>query len=62
MRTTTTATTTKAHETTVKITIDPSKIAKGHQPHRSGAGQHAHRSTKRNRTRSQQKTTALRDW
>ncbi len=34
--------------------------ATGHVPHRGGAGQHAHRGTARNRTRSQQRANALR--
>lgn len=31
----------------------------GHTPHRGGGGKHHHRATARNRTRSQQRATAL---
>lgn len=39
--------------------VPPSKVRRGHQDHRSGAGVHAHKATKRNRTRSDQRRQAL---
>lgn len=52
----------KSREIVIKITVDPTKAAKGHQAHRSGGGQHHDRRTARNRTRSQQNRNALSGW
>jgi len=41
------------------ITIDHSKVARGHQAHLSGAGKHGDRRTKRLRTRSAQRRAAM---
>lgn len=48
-------------DTTITIWVDPTKVAKGHQSHRSGSGRHGDRRTKRQRTRSQQKRTISND-
>lgn len=45
--------------TTIKLDVDPTKVARGHQPHRSGAGIHQDRRTKRLRTRSAQRRAAI---
>jgi len=42
--------------------IDPTKVARGHQPRLSGAGTHGDRRTKRQRTRSSQKRRILGEW
>jgi hypothetical protein len=44
----------------IRLTVKP--VAKGHQPHCSGAGQHGDRRTKRLRTRAAQKHQAMREW
>lgn len=44
------------------IRIDQTRIARGHSAHRGGAGQHAHRATKRMRTRGDERRAALRGW
>lgn len=41
--------------------INPAKI-RGHRPHRSGAGIHADKRTKRLRTRQAQKQFSLKGW
>lgn len=46
---------------TLTIKVNPLKVARGHQPHRGGAGKHQHRTTARQRTRSQQRTWAVKD-
>jgi len=45
---------------TIKVENKPAR--KGHQTHRSGAGQHQDRRTKRNRTRSAQKSKAIKEF
>lgn len=47
---------------TLTITIDQTRIARGHSPHRTGAGVMADRRTRRNRTRNARNRTALREW
>jgi len=47
-------------KTTIKLQVGP--IAKGHAEHRSGAGKHLDRRTKRNRTRQTQSRNAIREW
>ena len=37
---------------TLHITVDPLKVALGHQPHRGGAGLHQDKRTRRQRTRA----------
>jgi hypothetical protein len=44
------------------IPFDPSKVARGHRPHRSGAGKHADKRTKRLRTRGTKDRAAIREW
>jgi hypothetical protein len=57
-----TPTTQKKLSRTIKLApLDPSKVKRGHQEHRSGAGTHQDRRTKRLRTRSAQKRFALSD-
>ncbi len=46
----------------IVIHLDLTKIARGHQIHRAGAGVHGDRRTKRNRTRGNRNRTAIRDW
>lgn len=48
--------------TTIKLDVDPTKVARGHSPHRGGAGVHQDRRTKRNRTRSAQRRAAINDY
>jgi hypothetical protein len=43
------------------ITIDASRVSRGHTAHRSGAGTHTNKGTKRLRTRSAQHRFALKD-
>lgn len=43
------------------ITIDITKLPKGHKPHQSGAGTHDNR-PKRLRTRSAQRKEWIKDW
>jgi hypothetical protein len=43
---------TNAKKDTLTIVVDPTKIARGHMAHRSGAGKHGDRRLKRLRTRS----------
>jgi hypothetical protein len=52
----------KKNDNTMRIVIDPLKVGKGHQPHRSGAGKHHDRRTNRLRTRTQQNRAALAGW
>lgn len=48
--------------TTIHIVgTDPTKISRGHKPHRGGAGKHADRRTNRLRTRATQLQQALKD-
>lgn len=46
----------------IVIKIDPTKVARGHQAHVTGAGVHHDKRTKRNRTRGNQRRAALREW
>lgn len=46
-------------KTTLTITINPNSVSRGHQSHRSGAGQHHDRRTGRLRTRSAQNRAAM---
>ena len=41
--------------------LEQIKTPKGHQPHKSGTGVHKDRRTKRNRTRSAQIRSAMKD-
>ena len=43
------------------IVIETKKVSMGHQPHRSGAGNHADKRNKRCRTRSAQNKKAIQD-
>lgn len=43
------------------VATDPTKISRGHKPHRGGAGKHADRRTNRQRTRATQLQHALKD-
>ncbi len=45
----------------MKITIKVKK-RKGHQPHRSGGGEHQDKRTKRLRTRSEQQRRSLKEY
>lgn len=44
---------------TVIISVDQTKVKRGHQSHRSGAGVHADRRTRRQRTRRAAMAAAL---
>ena len=46
---------------TLKISVNPWKIGKGHKTYRGGAGKHADRRTKRNRTRADKNRNAIRE-
>lgn len=47
-------------QTTITIPpVDPTKIARGHRPHRGGAGVHADRRLKRLKTRAEQVREAV---
>lgn len=46
-------------KTIIRIKIDPFKVGKGHQPHRSGAGRHKHKGDRRSGNRSQQRVRAV---
>lgn len=48
-------------KTTITIRTDYSKIARGHSTHKSGAGTHADRRQKRQRTRGAANRAAMRD-
>lgn len=49
--------------TSIKLPpVDPTKIARGHRPHRGGAGIHADRRLKRLRTRGDQRREAVGVW
>jgi hypothetical protein len=41
----------KADNNTLTIVVDPTKVSRGHFAHRSGAGKHQDKRTKRGRTR-----------
>lgn len=43
----------------IKIEKDPTKVKRGHQPHRSGSGQHQDKRKKRNRTRQAQQRKSI---
>ena len=47
---------------TLEISVKPWKVGKGHKAHRGGAGKHADRRTKRNRTRAAQNRKAIGEW
>tara|TARA_B100000941_G_C28502196_1_gene555052 strand:- start:711 stop:875 length:165 start_codon:yes stop_codon:yes gene_type:complete len=47
----------KGFKATIKL--DPTKVARGHQAHISGAGVHKDKRTKRCRTRAAQKRAAI---
>lgn len=52
--------TTPIKDRDIKFTVTiPLKVARGHQPHRSGAGAHKHRNDKRLGTRSQRTKQAV---
>lgn len=51
----------KSDRNTMTITIDPSKVARGHQPHRSGSGKHGDRRSKRLKTRRAQFCAATKE-
>lgn len=51
----------KSKSFTITIKVDPLKIVRGHQPHRSGAGKHLDGRYRRNRTRSAQIRNALQE-
>ena len=46
---------------TLEITVKPWKVGVGHKTHRGGAGKHADRRTKRNRTRADKNSSAIRE-
>ena len=46
---------------TITITVDPAKVKRGHQHHRSGAGVHQDRRTRRQRTRGTAIASYLKD-
>lgn len=46
----------------IKIEKDPTKVKRGHQPHRSGSGEHQDRRDRRNRTRQSQKNNAVKEY
>lgn len=46
----------------IKIVFKSKPVAKGHQPHRSGAGQHQDRRTNRLRTRAAQNKKAINEF
>ena len=49
-------------KTTIKIDVKkPWELPKGHAPHKSGAGKHLDKRTKRNRTRGNQTKRAIED-
>lgn len=51
------------NRTTITLpTIDPTKIARGHRPHRGGSGVHADRRLKRLKTRGEQMREAVGVW
>lgn len=49
----------EGNKTKIVIEVDYSKVARGHQPRRSGAGKHIDKRTKRNRTRNSQTRKAI---
>ena len=46
---------------TLEISVKPWKVGVGHKAHRGGAGKHADRRTKRNRTRTDKNRNAIRE-
>lgn len=46
-----TVTAPKTESNTLTIVVDPTKVSRGHFAHRSGAGKHQDKRTKRGRTR-----------
>lgn len=50
-------------KTTIKVDVIPEyKVPKGHMPHRSGAGLHKDKRTKRKRTRATQQKDSIGDF
>jgi len=51
----------RKHTTISLPKLDPSRIARGHQPHRGGAGTHGDRRLRRLRSRGEQQRAAQAD-
>jgi len=51
----------KKETITLTIQVKPWKVGRGHSEHRSGAGVHGDRRTKRQRTRSEQNRNAIKE-